>query len=158
MVNLRSLLAFSVPFVGGNATAPAGSVSMAASPSPITDVECITTKGNFIVQVHHDWAPIGAPHFLNLVKDHFFTDIALYRAVPKFLVQFGISADPTKKHWHNELLRDDPHKNELKYGLKKYQISYAGSGKNSRSTHVFIAYEDLPGLGKSDWEGASFDF
>jgi len=150
-VNLSlSLLALSVPFVGGDShvSKPSG-VIPGAVPSK---VECFTTKGNFVVEVHNNWAPIGASHFLELVADNFFTDIALFRCVPKFLAQFGISADPAKKHWHNKVIKDDPHQDELKHGLKKYQMSYAGGGKNSRSTHLFIAYEDLPGLGKSDWE------
>jgi cyclophilin family peptidyl-prolyl cis-trans isomerase len=149
MVNLRALLALSVPFVGGETGA---SLSVGSLATPV-NVECVTTKGNFIVQVHHDWAPLGASHFLALVADNFFTDIALFRCVPKFLAQFGISADPAKKHWHNEVIADDPHGDEMRHGLKKYQVSYAGSGKHSRSTHLFVAYEDLPGLGKSDWEG-----
>lgn len=140
--NPFSLLALSVPFVGGDSSAPSGS----------TKVECVTTKGTFVVEVHNEWAPIGAPHFLELVADNFFNDIALFRCVPNFLAQFGISADPSKKHWHNKVIPDDKHQDELQHGLKKYQMSYAGSGKNSRSTHLFIAYEDLPGLGKSDWE------
>lgn len=34
----------------------------------------------------------------------------------------------------------------------KYYISYAGGGPNTRSTQLFIAYEDLEFLGKSPWE------
>lgn len=152
-MNIRSLFSLSVPFVGGGVVLPTG-----GPVSPPISVECVTTKGNFVVQVHHDWAPVGAPHFLKLVKDDFFTDMALFRCVPKFLAQFGISADPSKKHWHGDLIPDDPHQGEEVHGLKKYQVSFAGSGKNSRSTHLFIAYEDLPGLGKSDWEGEHSHF
>ena len=144
MVNLRSIIAFSVPFVLSGPP---------QDPLSITNVECITTKGNFIVEVHQDWAPIGASHFLKLVADNFYSDIAIFRCVPNFLAQFGISADPSKKHWHNFVIPDDPHGDEMNNGLKKYEMSFAGGGKNSRSTHLFVAYQDLPGLGKSDWEG-----
>ncbi len=115
MVNLFSLLTVSIPFVTG------GDIDSRVT-GKITNVECITTKGNFIVEVHEDWAPIGAPHFLDLVKDNFLTDIAIFRCVPKFLAQFGISADPEKKHWHSKVISDDPHKGEEIHGLKKYQV------------------------------------
>jgi cyclophilin family peptidyl-prolyl cis-trans isomerase len=152
--NPLSLLALSVPFVGGEATSSGRlPITPPLTHSLTTRVHCSTTKGTFTVEVHPEWAPLGAPHFLELVADNFFTDIALFRCVPKFLAQFGISADSSKKHWHNKVIRDDAHGDEVTHGLKKYQVSYAGSGKDSRSTHVFIAYEDLPGLGKADWEG-----
>ena len=75
MVNFcpLSLLALSVPFVGGDASTPlGGGVAMGSVASSPTRVQCVTTKGNFVVEVHNDWAPIGAPHFLELVADNFY--------------------------------------------------------------------------------------
>jgi peptidyl-prolyl cis-trans isomerase A (cyclophilin A) len=77
-----------------------------------------------------------------------FSDIALYRSVSKFLTQFGVSDNPEKKHWHNELILDDP-KGEP---ILKHYLSFAGGGPNTRSTQLFIAFEDLDFLGKSPWE------
>lgn len=121
--------------------------SQAAEPLPI--VECITTKGVLAIEVHRDWAPLGADRFLELVKDQFFTNIAFFRCVHGFLVQFGISDDPTKKHWHNKNIRDDPN---IHKGVKKNYVSFAGGGPNTRSTQLFIAFEDLDFLGKEPWE------
>ena len=114
-------------------------------------VLCSTTKGEIAIAVYTDWAPLGANRFLDLVKDNFYTDIALYRSVPKFLTQFGISDKQEKKHWHRKTILDDPPNQR---GIKKYYVSYAGSGKNTRSTQLFIAFEDLSYLGKSPWEVA----
>lgn len=61
-------------------------------------------------QVYHDWAPLGAKRFVDLVEDGFFTDVAMYRCVKNFLVQFGISSDPEKKQYWREKgsIPDDP--------------------------------------------------
>lgn len=58
--------------------------------------------------------------------------------------------DPAKKHWHRKEIMDDPMPPNNK--IKKYMLSYAGSGPNSRSTQLFIAFEDLDFLGKAPWE------
>ncbi len=107
-------------------------------------VRCGTTKGSIVIKVYPDWAPIGAERFLALVKDGFYTDIAMYRCVNNFLTQFGISDNIALKHWHNENIKDDVDK---KLGIKKNYVSFAGGGKNSRSTQIFIAFEDLQWLG-----------
>lgn len=112
-------------------------------------VECITTKGVLAIEVHRDWSPLGADRFIELVQDNFYTNIALFRCVHKFLVQFGISEDPTKRHWHNKNIKDDPN---LNMGIKKNYVSFAGGGPNTRSTQLFIAFEDLDFLGKEPWE------
>lgn len=107
-------------------------------------MRCRTTKGSIVIKVYPEWAPIGAERFLDLVKDGFYTDIAMYRCVSKFLTQFGISDNKDLKHWHNENIKDDIDK---KLGIKKHYVSFAGGGKNSRSTQIFIAFEDLEWLG-----------
>lgn len=71
----------------------------------------------------------------------------------KFLTQFGISDKTDKKHWHHKTIPDDP---QNPRGIKKYYVSYAGGGKATRSTQLFIAFEDLHFLGKPEapWEVA----
>ena len=48
-----------------------------------------TSAGAFVVEVHRDWAPIGADRFYNLVKNGFYDDIRFYRVIPKFMIQGG---------------------------------------------------------------------
>ena len=116
---------------------------------PTAKISCETTKGPLKIDVHSDWAPIGAERFVTLVKDGFYTDIAFFRCVKGFLTQFGISGDPKMKHWHRETLLDDPN---LNLGIQKNYISFAGGGPNTRSTQIFIAFEYLDFLGKEPWE------
>ena len=114
-------------------------------------IVCETTKGDIEIEVYRDWSPIGADRFVELVNDGFYTDIALYRSVPNFLVQFGISDNNKYFHWHGDQIPDDPN---LDRGIWKYDISFAGAGPNTRSTQLFIAYNDLDFLGKEPWETA----
>lgn len=119
------------------------------NPEKSAYVQCKSTKGSFVIEVIEEWSPLGARRFLDLVQDGFFTDIGLYRCVKGFLTQFGISDKPQLKHWHDDNIQDDPN---LHLGIKKYYVSYAGGGPNTRSTQIFIAFEDLDFLGKEPWE------
>src|SRR5580698_7100569 len=38
-----------------------------------------TTKGAFVVEVHRDWAPLGADRFYNLVKNGFYDNVRFFR-------------------------------------------------------------------------------
>src|SRR5271157_336546 len=59
-----------------------------------------TTKGDFVVEVHRDWSPLGADRFYNLVKNGFFNDAHFFRVVSGFVVQFGLSPSPAvNKVW-----------------------------------------------------------
>lgn len=100
-------------------------------------VEFTTTKGSFIVEVYPEWAPIGAKHFLELVEDGFYTDIAFYRSVDRFLTQFGISDNPDMKHWHFNQIEDDV-AFEPQRLIDKHVISYAGGGECSYVLLVFL--------------------
>src|SRR5271163_4574261 len=46
-----------------------------------------TTKGDFVVEVHRDWAPNGADRFYNLVRAGYFVGDGFYRMVPNIFVQ-----------------------------------------------------------------------
>jgi peptidyl-prolyl cis-trans isomerase A (cyclophilin A) len=99
-----------------------------------------TTKGDFVVEVHRDWAPHGADRFYNLVKSGFFDDTRFFRAVDGFMVQFGISGDPAvSSKWQHANFPDDSGKQSNKRGY----VTFAQQGSpNTRSTQVFINYVD----------------
>src|ERR1700681_4666153 len=54
----------------------------------------MTTKGDFIVEVHRAWAPLGADRFYNLVKGGFYDGGAFFRVLENFMAQFGFSPNP----------------------------------------------------------------
>jgi len=102
-----------------------------------------TTKGDFTVDVHRDWAPLGADRFYNLVKNGFFTNSAFFRVVPGFIVQFGLGPNPeVNKVWEMAAIKDDPVKNSNKRGT----LVFATAGPNTRTTQLFINFRDNAGL------------
>ena len=101
--------------------------------------EFVTTKGNFVVEVHKDWAPLGADRFYNLVRGGFLTNAAFFRVVPNFMVQFGLNANPAVNGaWRSANLRDDP----VKQSNKRGYITFATAGPNTRTTQLFINFKD----------------
>lgn len=98
-----------------------------------------TTAGSFVVEVHRDWAPLGADRFYNLVKNGFYDDQRIYRVVEGFMVQFGIHGDPLVDYqWRDELLLDDP----VVATNARGRVSFAKGGANSRTVEVFINFRD----------------
>jgi peptidyl-prolyl cis-trans isomerase A (cyclophilin A) len=120
-------------------------------PAPLKDkapetyqVKFVTTRGDFTVAVHRDWAPIGADRFYNLVKHRFYDNASFFRVVPGFVVQFGISAyPPVSAAWENANIKDEPVVGSNKRGYLTYAKT---SMPNTRSTQIFINLKDNAGL------------
>ena len=79
------------------------------------------------------------------------------RVVPKFLTQFGIAADLNlRKKWMEDNLPDDSG-GDGGMPFRTGHMSFAGSGKNSRTTEVFIvmpgtSHSQLDYFGINQWE------
>jgi len=102
-----------------------------------------TTKGEFVVQVTREWAPLGADRFYNLVKIGYLKDLAFFRVISGFMVQFGIHGDPTvSAAWRPARIADDPVKQS---NLRGY-ITFATAGPNTRTTQMFINFSDNANL------------
>jgi peptidyl-prolyl cis-trans isomerase A (cyclophilin A) len=104
-----------------------------------------TSAGVFVVEVHRAWAPKGADRFYNLVKNGFYDDGRFFRVVPGFMVQWGINGDPNvQTPWRGASITDDPVKESNRRGY----ITFATGGPNTRTTQVFINFQDNGGLDK----------
>ncbi len=107
-----------------------------------------TTKGDFVVEVHRDWAPHGADRFYNLVKTGYFNQVAFFRAIAGFMVQFGIhGSGAVNAKWRNARIEDDPPAGQSN---ARGMVTFATSGPNSRTTQLFVNYRDnrnLDGMG-----------
>mmetsp|Transcript_111262 Transcript_111262/g.325468 ORF Transcript_111262/g.325468 Transcript_111262/m.325468 type:complete len:202 (+) Transcript_111262:96-701(+) len=111
------------------------------SEAPIDVVFEVNTGGDaaqsksFTVRVHPDWAPKGAQQFLQLVKQGWYSDAAVFRVKPHFVAQFGLPAVP-----HPELpsIQDDP----VKMSNKRGTLTFATAGKNTRTSQLFFNYGD----------------
>jgi peptidyl-prolyl cis-trans isomerase A (cyclophilin A) len=102
-------------------------------------VKLETTKGDVVIQVHRDWAPLGADHFYELVTKHYYDNEAFFRAIKGFVVQFGVNGDPKVTARWTTAVKDDPRKMPNKAGTVTFAQT---SAPNSRSTHIFINLAD----------------
>ena len=60
--------------------------------------------------------------------------------VPKFVVQFGLAADPAVTARWKKAIPDDPKNAEV--GNTKGTVSFATAGKNTRTSQLFINLSD----------------
>ena len=98
-----------------------------------------TSKGRFVVDVHREWAPIGADRFYNLVKSEFFDDVRFFRVIAGQLAQFGMHGDPAvQSAWRDAVVEDDP----VRHGNVRGSVSFASRGPNTRTTQLFINLRD----------------
>jgi peptidyl-prolyl cis-trans isomerase A (cyclophilin A) len=135
-----ALIALAATAAHADTTAAAGiTPSAATATAPATyKVKMETTKGDFVVEVHRDWSPLAADRFYNLVKLGYFTDIAFFRVIKGFMVQFGIHGDPAlNRAWRGATFKDDP---PAKHSNTRGTITFATAGPNMRTTQVFINY------------------
>src|SRR5579872_750197 len=153
-MTLRSIVTIAVSLAGFGAataafpqTAANPNISKLKNPAQLTEkapdvfnAKFDTSKGAFTVEVHRDWAPIGADHFYNLVKNGFFDDARFFRVVADFMVQFGINGSPAvQAPLADATIKDDP----VKQSNKKGYLTFAKSSlPNSRSTQLFINLVD----------------
>jgi peptidyl-prolyl cis-trans isomerase A (cyclophilin A) len=121
---------------GGGTASAACPASSANGPTPATfSASFDTTKGPFVVTVHRSWAPRGADRFYSLVRSCFYDNQPLFRVVPGFVVQWGISGTPSvASQWQNATIKDDPVKHSNDAGT----ITFATAGANTRTTQVFV--------------------
>jgi peptidyl-prolyl cis-trans isomerase A (cyclophilin A) len=138
--------------------APVGGEMGAASPSPLLDpssatlnemapdrfqVRFRTSRGDFVVDVRRQWAPLGADRFYNLVRAGFFDGTRFFRVLEGFVAQFGIHGDPAvSAAWRVAAIADDPATESNTRG----RITYATGGPNTRTTQLFINYRDNSSL------------
>ncbi|KAL7539809.1 hypothetical protein ACHAXR_009633 [Thalassiosira sp. AJA248-18] len=116
-------------------------------------IKCTTTAGAITMHFHREWSPHGYDRATTLFERGYYDQSHLFRVVPHFLVQFGISytSDAELKRLADSQIQDDPKREDLMPFREGY-MSFAGSGPNSRTSQLFIAYDRAGGLGNSPWE------
>ncbi|HSY49599.1 MAG TPA: peptidylprolyl isomerase [Thermoanaerobaculia bacterium] len=102
-------------------------------------VQFATSQGDFVVEVHRSWAPIGADRFYNLAAHGFFDGQRFFRVRQGVFAQFGIPGDPrVAQAWRSATIPDDPPRQSNVRGT----IAYAFTTANTRATQVFINLAD----------------
>jgi cyclophilin family peptidyl-prolyl cis-trans isomerase len=108
------------------------------------EVKLDTTRGEFTITVTRAWAPLAADRFYNLVKHHYYDGARVFRVVPGFVAQFGISAyPPVTAAWDKATIKDEPVTQKNKRGTLTFAKT---SMPNSRTVEIFINLKDNPSL------------
>ena len=136
------------PGAASSTTAPLLHPALLTARAPADfKVRFTTTAGDFVVEVHRVWAPLGADRFYNLVRHGFFTNASFFRVVPNFVVQFGLNASPAVNNvWDDAKIQDDP----VIQTNSRGRLVFATAGPNTRTTQLFINFGDngrLDGMG-----------
>lgn len=129
-------LALAAPAAAGPNPALLHPGSLNAKAPATYRVKVTTTKGAFVITVHRTWAPLGADRFYNLVKAGFYDGDPLFRVLPGFVVQWGISPYPeVSKAWLSQTIKDDP----VRHSNTPGTVAFAATSQpNSRTTQVFV--------------------
>jgi cyclophilin family peptidyl-prolyl cis-trans isomerase len=109
-------------------------------PAPtVFGVKFETSIGDFTMEVHRDWAPVGADRFYNLVRTGFYDDSRFYRVRAGFIVQFGLPGDPAVSAiWNDRAMPDDPVVESNDKGF----VAYAMTGPDTRTTQLYVNLGD----------------
>lgn len=111
-----------------------------------------TTQGNFDIIAVRSYSPKAVDRLYQLIKHGFYTDIAIYRVIPEFVTQYGISGDSiANNNWRNYKIPDEPvlQKND------SMTISFARGGVENRTTQIFINLKDNHRLDELSYAGVT---
>ena len=150
---MRALMALSIALLGASCRSESGGSggaataltkpdkSAIATPSPDSfKVAFETSKGNFTVMAHRDWAPRGVDRFYHLVQLGYFDDARFFRVLSGFMAQWGMNGNPrVTAAWEPLTIADDSVKQSNVRGMVTFA---AGSAPDTRSTQFFINYRD----------------
>lgn len=108
-----------------------------------------TSEGDFVVEVHREWAPHGADRFYNLVRHGYYDGARFFRVIEGFMAQFGIPGDPEVAAAVSSLpIPDDP----VVQGNTRGRVTFAQASRpGTRTSQVFINFAD-----NSNLDGSGF--
>ena len=61
----------------------------APKPAPATQVQVVTSLGNFTIELNAERAPLTVAQFLKFVDQGYYTGTIFHRAIPNFVIQGG---------------------------------------------------------------------
>ena len=100
-----------------------------------------TEKGNIVLTLHPDKAPLTTDNFVRLAREGFFTGLTFHRLVPNFVAQSGC---PRGDGWGGPGYTIRCEVNSMPY--RRGTVGMALSGKDPGGSPVFITYSPEPPL------------
>jgi homoserine O-acetyltransferase len=105
----------------------------------VFEVHVETTKGDFRMELHRAWAPIGVDRLYNLVRTGYYDDSRFSRVRAGFIVQFGLAGEPAVTQvWYDTAIPDDPVVETNARGT----FAFAMTGPDTRTTQIYINLDD----------------
>lgn len=137
-----TLILFGLLIAAACATAPSPLLfpEPAAATAPDSFlVRLETTRGDVDVLVRRHWSPSAAARFHHLVQIGYYDDLRIFRVVPNFVAQFGLSGDTAiAAAWRAHTFEDEP----VQASNQRGTLSFARGGPNTRGTQVYINLRD----------------
>jgi peptidyl-prolyl cis-trans isomerase A (cyclophilin A) len=94
-----------------------------------------TTEGDVLITAHRDWSPAAVDRFYELVKGDVWSNARIFRVVPGFVAQWGLTGDSTTdNYWRSRRVMDEP----VKVSNTRGRVSFARGGPETRTLQVFI--------------------
>ncbi len=98
-----------------------------------------TTKGDIVIEVDPQLAPVGAARLRELVSEGYYDGARFFRVLRGFVAQFGIAADPAATaKWRSRAIPDDP----VRASNVRGTVTFATAGPDTRTTQLFINLAD----------------
>jgi cyclophilin family peptidyl-prolyl cis-trans isomerase len=89
----------------------------------------------FVVKAHRAWSPAGVDRFYTLVEKGYYENVPVYRVIPDYTVEFGLSGVPTlDQSWREKPVQDEPVVGQNTRGA----VHFARAGANSRSMRLIV--------------------
>jgi len=106
----------------------------------MSTVKLTTTKGDIVIDLNAEKAPVTVQNFLNYVRDGFYDGTIFHRVIPNFMIQGG--------GFNDQMMQkntQDPIKNEADNGLANERGTIAMArtqDPNSATAQFFINHQD----------------
>lgn len=124
--------------IAGTGDTGSGNSNTNSSTTGKIRVRVATSKGDILVDLDRDKAPISVDNFLQYVDDGFYTDTIFHRVIPNFVVQGGgFTSDLTQKPTRAAIV------NESTNGLKNVRGSIAMARTNEPDSATSQFYFNL---------------
>ena len=116
-----------------------------------TQASIVTNKGNIVIKLFRDEAPLTTANFLDLASKKFYDGIIFHRVIPDFMAQVGdpLTKDPSQEaRWGSGgpgYQIADEFSDQLKHD-QAGMVSMANAGPNTGGSQFFITFAPTPWL------------
>ncbi|BCU79772.1 peptidylprolyl isomerase [Luteolibacter sp. LG18] len=117
------------------------------APAKVEKVRFKTNKGEFVVELNREKAPITVENFLSYVNKKHYDGTVFHRVIPTFMIQGGGFSQQSGRLLEKAV--DKPIKNEGQNGLKNLRGTIAMARTNdvdSATSQFFVNVKDNPDL------------